>query len=454
MALKNTAVLINPPFERAVFRDHYCASEAKSAYLWHPLDLLIQGGCLKHAGYRVHGLDAIARGFNLPQTLRWAATLRPQVAVILVSERTWTSDRALISGLRESGVQTVVASGDFLRFGTAQAAEAEGLVDFVLTDFTTSHLPETLDVGSPQGGGVVTLEMAQRGEVRSLGRAPLDYPLADPRLFHPSRYRLPYPGFSNIASLLSTYGCPYHCRYCHVGELGSRLRPVEAILEEVRWLKKHGYQRFYFRDATLNTKRSHLLEWTKAMAKEGLSTPWAAFVTASPLDDELMQAMVASGCQHLQIGLETLGDELRDANGKPFGGEAHREMIALSHRHGIEVTAHLVLGLPGETSETLAKTAEGLAQTGLDYVAVNLAEDRPGLPWQKEGQRLAIALDPTRQGDLTPPVPLEQLKAAQSEAYRRFYLRPQRLVKELRSRVAYGDYGDLLAVARSVGGWR
>ena len=450
--MSDVAILLNPPSPRTVFRDHYCASEAKSAYLWHPLDLQIQAAWLKEAGWEVKACDAVALEWGPQEVGGWARAAGARAAVVLVSERTWEGDKATIDALRGMGIPQIAASGDFLRFGAGPIDEARGRIDWVLTDFTTGHLSRTLREGEAAGPGVTTVDEVAAGRFHDLGRALLDFPTPDPDLFAPARYRLPYPGFTPIASALTTYGCPHHCRYCHVGELGARLRPVDDIVTEVRQIRAAGYQRIYFRDATLNANRTHLLEWTRRLCKEDLATPWAAFAAALPMDDALAHALAMSGCKHLQIGVETLADGLRDHNGKPFDGDAHRAFVDTCHRAGIEVTAHLVLGLPGEDEASLAATVEGLAEAPFDYVAVNLAEDRPGLPWRAEGVRLPLSPSGARPAGATGPS-AEGLKEAQRLAYKRFYLRPRRLTREVVARLAHRDVTDIAGLAGGLLSW-
>lgn len=447
-----TALVINPPFERPVFRDHYCSSEAKSTYLWHPLDLMIQGACLADAGWRVAALDAVALELDSRAAEARIRQVAPDVVVALVSERTWASDRRLLEFARQIGVRQVVASGDFLRFGSGPVDEARGLIDLVVTDFTTTALVDSLAAGRPEGGGVATVDDVAAHRPRDLGRAPLAYPCPDQRLFAPASYRLPYPGFVRFASILTGYGCPFHCLYCHVGELGYRIRPVDHILEEIRRSRAAGCEQIYFRDATINARKGHMVAWAQRIIAEGLVTPWAAFATAQPMDDELAALLSRSGCQHLQIGVETLDDSLRDDNGKPFDGGAHREFVDICRRHDIGVTAHLVFGLPGETEQTLERTVSGIASSGFDYVAVNLAEDRPGVPWRAQGVQLPIAPAGSNNGSAGA---LDQatLERWQSRAYRSFYLRPERLAQELGRRLMHGDVRDALPLARDVGRW-
>ena len=446
------ALILNPPNESPVFRDHYCASEAKAAYLWHPLDLLIQSACLNDAGWEIQAIDAIAERLSLGGLLARIGTSSYELALVLVSERTWHSDIRVLRWLREHGVRRIAASGDFLRFGTGPVEEARGLVDWVLTDFTTPHLPASYGIDAPAGPGITTLPAAIAGSFATMGRSAVEYPTPDYKLFEPSLYRLPYPGFTRFASVLTGYGCPYHCLYCHVGELGYRLRPVEAILDELAEAKAKGARQVYFRDATINARKRHVLEWAHGMVERDLVMPWAAFATASPLDDELASAMRASGCAHLQIGFETLDDELRTHNGKPFGGDAHRAFVDTCHAHDIEVTAHLVLGLPGETEATMRRTVDGLVEAGFDYVAVNLAEDRPGVPWREQGVQLAV--QPASPGGPQGAGPsLGELKTWQSRAYKRFYLRPERLLKEARGRIEARDFNDALGLVKDVSRW-
>ncbi len=451
-------LLLNPPAVRPVFRDHYCSSEAKAAYLWQPLDLVVQAAVLQRAGVPCAAVDAIAEGLDLDDVLQRVRAFRPDAAVVLLSCRTWDQDRRTLQALRAAGVRLIVGSGDFLRFGTAPSQEASdlGLVDFVLTDFTTCHLPEVLAGEGAARPGLVPLSDALQGRFSPLDSAPLDYPVLDPLSFDPGHYRLPYPGFTRVASVLATYGCPWSCLYCHVGELAVRLRPTDLVCADFARVRASGLRSVYVRDATSNASPRYLAEWTAAIERAGLAMPWATFVTARPFDDALAARMAGAGCLHLQVGVETLDDELRRANGKPVSTDDHRRFVRTCHRHGLQATAHVVLGLHGETAETLAATADGLAAMDFDYVAINLAESRPGIPWSAQGVRLAVdPLSGAARADQERAGPsLEDLRAAQRRAYRSVYLRPRRLLRELGGRLRARDFADLAPLVRTLAGWR
>jgi hypothetical protein len=86
-----------------------------------------------------------------------------------------------------------------------------------------------------------------------------------------------------------------------------------------------------------------------------------------------------------------------------------------------------------------------------DYIALNLGEERPGLPWRREETRMPVLLDGMQEGK-----DMEwrnELQAWQKRIYRQFYFRPERLLRELGSRVSAFDFGDGKNIVKDVVGW-
>ena len=440
-------LVLNPPASRPVFRDHYCSSEAKSTYLWQPLDLQVQTLWLRSYGIRVTAVDAIAQSLSLDDVLSRVKDDVPTHALLLTSIRSWRQDQEVCKALRGLGVKRIIGSGDFLRFQTGPFAKAKDAMDWILTDFSADGLAQSIQENRPVEPAVCDFDADVEACARKLRTAALDYPREQEPVFGYKSYRLPYPGFHTAASVLTSFGCTYHCKFCHVGELGYKLRSPERIVEDFEDAARGGASCVYVRDAMINGQPDHARAWMQALVQKNLKMPWAAFMTVRPAPKDMIALAAASGCQHVQIGVETLNQALRKDNGKAISNEHTLELIEHCHEHGIEVTAHLVLGMPGETEETLAQTYENIHRYGFDYVALNLAEHRPGIPWEKQNRVLPVLPD----GPAAPEV--EMLQQWQRKMYRRFYLRPTRLAREGMARIKTGDFQDAWSLTASVTSW-
>ncbi|MBT6177562.1 MAG: radical SAM protein [Deltaproteobacteria bacterium] len=444
---KPHVLALNPPSSSALFRDHYCSSEAKSTYLWQPLDLQIQALWLRDHGIQTSALDAIAQGLSQEATLKQIEELKPTHVLMLTSTRSWPSDKIICEAIRKMGVLRIIGTGDFLRFRTRYFEEARQWMDWILTDFAVDGLAQSILNDIPVEPALTSFDGDIHACAKRLRSLPLDYPKSQKPVFAFKDYRLPYPGFHTTASVLTSFGCTYHCKFCHVGELGYKLRDPERILQDFEAASLAGAASVYVRDAMINGNIEHACAWMEKLVAANLKIPWAAFMTAKPAPEKLIALAAKSGCKHVQIGVETLSQTLRKDNGKAISNAHNIRVIELCHRYGIEVTAHLVLGLPGETEETLSETYANIHRFNFDYVALNLAEHRPGIPWDKQNQVL-----PVTPGEPTGPH-IEELKVWQRKMYRRFYMRPSRLIREGVTRLKTGDLGDVVGLTGSVMGW-
>ena len=144
-----SVLVLNPPADKPVFRDHYCSSEAKSTYLWQPLDLQIQALWLRSYGLTLTAIDSIAEGLSFEAVVKRVQAIQPSHVLMLTSIRSWKQDRAICIRLRALGVKRIVASGDFLRFKTGPFLEAKEYVDWILTDFAVDGLAESIREDRP-----------------------------------------------------------------------------------------------------------------------------------------------------------------------------------------------------------------------------------------------------------------------------------------------------------------
>ncbi len=216
MAPSDTAQLIDPQFARTVSRDHCCSREARNAYLWHPPYLVIRGAWLREAGGTVAALDAIALGLDLEVVRHRVRRHVPALAVVLVSERTWKLDKQTLALPRNEGVETIAATGDFLRFGTGPM---ETLSLWSTLSRPTSRpgicIRASMTVHRPVSG-VATVEQVQGGQFNDLGRQLLGYSTPDPTLFAPARRGasagrdgVGTQGFARVQPRISALGAAY-----------------------------------------------------------------------------------------------------------------------------------------------------------------------------------------------------------------------------------------------------
>jgi radical SAM superfamily enzyme YgiQ (UPF0313 family) len=196
------------------------------------------------------------------------------------------------------------------------------------------------------------------------------------------RYRIP-----NLPAQ-TTRGCPYACSYCEVTQVyGARFRyrPPEEVVEEVRTLMRLGRRRFvYFVDDIFNAHRKHAFAVMEGL--QPLKVRWTCLCTANVGDDgEMLDLMRASGCLHINIGMESVNPEsLRSVNKKQNHADRYAEQFAAIRRRGIEFSLNVMFGLDGDTKDTFDATVARLIEYKAPLSFMFILSPRVGLKIRDE----------------------------------------------------------------------
>ncbi len=433
--------LVNPPGDGLHIRDLYCSVTSKGGYYWPPIDLLAASGTLR-GRFELVVVDAMAEGLSAAQATARLEAFGPDAVVAMTGSSTWPGDMRWLRALKERTGCRVVVSGDVCLEPEARLLRDHPWLDALLTDFTTPTLADWLGDGGTAGGNGLTVRGAD-GVVRTLprGGGELHIPTPVHELFPLRRYRLPYARRYPFSTVLTNFGCPFGCGYCIQarGVMGWRKRPVAEVLSELEYLKARGVREVYFRDPMFESDRRSALELCRAMTARGLGLSWSCNSRTDTLDDTLAAAMKAAGCYCIAFGFETSNDEVLKRFGKS-PASVSRRAIETCRRHGIQVAGYWILGLPGETYESVQETIRFAAESGTDYASFSVPTPDYGTPLRRQAEQAGLIAAEERTFDrsgvgvsLNPNLSPAQLRELQAQALRRFYLRPGYVWGRLRS---------------------
>ena len=148
-------------------------------------------------------------------------------------------------------------------------------------------------------------------------------------------------------------GCPFGCVYCVYPQLEGRryrLRPPEAVVEEVESVVVRSKSRHYFFvDSVFNDPRAHALEICRALSRRRLPARWMCFCNPVGFDAELAHAMADAGCSGIEFGLDAVTPKMLAAMGKPFEQEDVRTALGAARDAGLPFLLSMLFGGPGET---------------------------------------------------------------------------------------------------------
>jgi radical SAM superfamily enzyme YgiQ (UPF0313 family) len=180
----------------------------------------------------------------------------------------------------------------------------------------------------------------------------------------PARHLFPlsrYHALDTSCTVVTSRGCPFSCIFCAGSRMGGRkmrYRNPNLVLDEIEQGLALGFKEVDLEDDLLTANHKHLFALLDGIAERGLKFKWRAFSRVDTVNMELLQRMKQAGCVGLLYGVESGNQEILDRIKKKITLDKVKEATRMANAVGIDVQAAFILGLPGESKETLAETLE------------------------------------------------------------------------------------------------
>ena len=169
-----------------------------------------------------------------------------------------------------------------------------------------------------------------------------------------------YLELGGMANLQTKRGCPFRCTYCtyqHINGPSLRLRsPVEVANELASMVEDSGLDEVFFVDDIFNWPHDHAMGICEEIVARRIRISWTCFATPLGMTPDLARAMKRAGCRGVEFGTDTASPSMLRALGKPFQQEQIRIASRACREADLPDAHYLILGGPGETSETIADT--------------------------------------------------------------------------------------------------
>lgn len=167
-------------------------------------------------------------------------------------------------------------------------------------------------------------------------------------------------------------GCPFNCTFCAaplLRKINGRRRPrkmsVNGVINELIYLVKNfSVKVFNFDDDLFTTSKKWGLEFSAAYKSEiwdRFKIPYAIESRVDTVDDNLLKALKESGCIEIQFGIETGSPKLLEFVKKQVSLDQIHDAFNLCDGRGINTYAYIIVGIPGETGETMSQTFKLMA---------------------------------------------------------------------------------------------
>lgn len=241
-------------------------------------------------------------------------------------------------------------------------------------------------------------------------------------------------------SLYTGRGCPSKCTFClwpqTIGGNSYRVRSPQNVYEEMK--KAKGYfpqvKEFFFDDDTFTADLHRACEISKKLGNLGIT--WSCNAKAN-VPYETMKIMKENGLRLFLVGFESGNQQILNNIKKGIRLDIARHFMKNCKKLGIKVHGTFILGLPGETNETIEETIKYVCEIDPDTIQVSLAAPYPGTELYKQAQEKGwFAPDSLVDNHGIQSATLEYPEISHKKIfnsvellYKKFYFRPRPIIR-------------------------
>jgi hopanoid biosynthesis associated radical SAM protein HpnJ len=258
-----------------------------------------------------------------------------------------------------------------------------------------------------------------------------------------SRYNVPFL-LHPYVSLYTTRGCPAQCTFCLWPQTLSghpwRKRSTDDVAAEMAKVKQYWpeVKEFFFDDDTFNIQKARTVELCAKLKPLGLTWSCTSRVTT---DYETLNAMKEAGCRLLIVGYESGDPQILKNIKKGATVERARQFTKDCHKLGLVVHGDFILGLPGETHETINNTIKFAKELDVETIQVSVAHAYPGTELYDYAVKNGFMVGDNKMVDegghqlahiQYPGLPADDIMSAVHRFYDEYYFRPKAAFRILR----------------------
>lgn len=412
-------VLVNPPTPDGGYwirTQHRVGRRTRENMVW-PQVSLAQMAAMLHPQHSVAVIDANAERMGWPEFARKLDKLKPKYYMTQVTAPTLENDMYGCFLAKARGAKTI-AFGTHVTPIPRETMRPFPALDFILLgepDLTIRDLLDVLEGKVDQRpeniqkmfdshdpmyapayneDGTVNLRKLKglvwrEGDeiVVNLTRPFIpnldEMPLPMHQLLPWDKYRMPLIK-GPFTFIVTSRGCPAGCTYCikHVSyQFSVRVRSAENIMQELWMLKKMGLNNIHMYADLFTVNRNQVMELCQRMIDEKINLKWTCNSRVDYVDEELLTMMGRAGNWLISWGIESGSEQiLRHARKGAYPDKAARS-LQWARNAGIKNWGYFIIGLPGETEETIRQTIDFSKGLPLDIALFHVAAPYPGTPF-------------------------------------------------------------------------
>lgn len=254
--------------------------------------------------------------------------------------------------------------------------------------------------------------------------------------------------------LETSRGCPWGCVFCNKNIQGRKFRPKSPgrLVDEIEYMLKAGFAEINILDDTFSTDIKRAKAICDEIIRRGLKFPWHPLngIRVDCVDKELFIKMKRAGCYKVSFGIESGNQDVLSKINKGTKLQQVRDAVRWARQVGFETFGYFMIGLPGDTEETIKDTIRFAKELKLDIAKFNITIPLPGTrlfdEWDKSG--LIKTKDwgkynfysPSHELYDHPTLSHEKIAEYYKKAYRSFYFSPSYLARRFVRSLKFGTF--------------
>lgn len=427
-----------------------------------PMSLAYLAGALEHEGWTTLIVDQFATGVSNRKLAELIRETDPLFVGISCLTPAMGSVRELIVEYMDGlGVRAPIVLGNTHAHVFARQLLEKNLADVVVHGEGERRIVQIAEAISTNGGyrGIPDISWLDGGEFVSTKTGELVDDLEE--LAYPLWSALNIEDYNDYPFLMirepvlpiqASRGCPYSCTFCSQDKVYKRprYRKPEAVIREMEFMhERYGVGVMGFNDSYFPHLKNSGMEFCRLWRESSLPgrMRWFTETRVNMVDQELLLAMKNADCEMIMYGFESGNQTVLDSVSKGTTMEQARSAMKATKKAGLRSVGFFIIGLPGETRETIEQTISFALELDPDMAKFNIFVPMPGSPaFSKYWSEDDLAAEPERftswslfvgSSNRPPFLPegmsARELAQLQKKAMLSFYLRLSKIWHFLRS---------------------
>ncbi len=371
-------LLVNPPSAIGVYdRSHIRVAITSAPFI----TLASLAGALLEAGLEAAIADLMIEGRPEEAYRRLLREYRPDYVGVTFTTPLWSEAKRLAAIAREEVPGVVTLAGGVHATTLPEEVLGAGAFDIVALGEGERTIVEICR-GDPLGGIAGIAYMDGRRLVQTPPRAAIgnldDLPLPAWQLYDLRYYKSPHIAARRnpVGYMETNRGCNHYCLYCSQNVFGHdvRFKSPGRVVDEMFRMLELGFNDIHIKDNNFTADISRASEVCELLVERGFPAPWAlpTGVNVHDVSEDFFRLARKAGCYQVAFGIESGVDSILARVNKKQSVERIREAVTMAHRAGIETVGFFMMGLPGDTVETMEETIRFACSLPLTYAKASM----------------------------------------------------------------------------------